>query len=223
MIIVWQGAGILVAVIAVAALFAGDKVAEALFGPEASSAIHNLTVQWFAGTLTLALAVLLRIPRFFETESETKQEVVVRTKHTFFFIPVGVWAAIFFALGIVVYYVTPRPGPAICEVTPSAIAEMKQREHAKPGNRYVRIKAYWPKGARSPQYSIRPVPSVNPKTDYEFNTSEVKIVVLKRQVEMLQGAEIDFVEGKFRVNNPNLEGEQLNKWKRSLELEGPID
>jgi len=46
---------------------------------------------------------------------------------------------------------------------------------------------------------------------------------LIRQVEMLQGAEIDFAEGKFRVNAPNLEGEQLNKWKRSLELEVPID
>ncbi len=221
MIIVWQGAGILVAVIAVAALFYGDKVAEALFGPDASPAIHNLTVQWFAGTLTLALALLLRVPRFFETK--TKHEIVVRQKHTLFFIPVGLWAALFFALGIVVYYVSPRPGPAICEVTPSALAEMKQMRAAKSENRYVRIKVYWPKAGRSPQYSINPVASMNPKQDYEFETKGVKIVVFKRQKEMLQGAEIDFVNEEFRVNNPNLEGEELNTWRRNLELEDPID
>jgi Fe-S cluster assembly iron-binding protein IscA len=52
--------------------------------------------------------------------------------------------------------------------------------------------------------------------DYAFVSGGLRVVVLKRQVDMFRGAEIDYGEkdGRqgFLVNNPNFEGELLKKW-----------
>jgi Fe-S cluster assembly iron-binding protein IscA len=227
MILIWKGAGILVAVIGLVAICTGDKLAEALFGPQASPSIHNLTVQWLAAALTLVLALLLRIPRSIGIDPQTGAEVVIRPNHSLFWIPVIVWPIIFFILGIVVYYRTPTPAPALFEVTPAAAAKIKQQAAAKslPRGWYVRLEAYCQRGVDAPLYSLEIVTTVDPARDYEFKASGIKIAVLKRQVEMLRGAQLDVGEQdgevKFRVNNPNLEGEQLEKWRRDLELERP--
>jgi len=104
MILIWKGAGILVAVIWFASVFTGDRVAEALFGPGASRGIHNLIIEWLAAVLTLALALLLRIQRATESDPQTGQDAVTWTSHSLFWIPVDVWPVIFFLLGIVVYF-----------------------------------------------------------------------------------------------------------------------
>ena len=227
MILIWHGAGILVAVIWVVAILTGDRLAAALFGPHASPAIHNLTIEWLAAALTLALALLLRTQRARRIDPETGQEIVIRPKHALFWIPVIAWPVIFFVLGILVYFMTPAPAPALFDVTPAAAAQIKRVAATKPLPIvwHVRIEAYWLKGARSPQYSIKIDTDLNKARDYKFEASGIEIVVLKRQVEMLRGAQLDFGEingeERFRVNNPNFEGEQLKKWKRDLELECP--
>jgi len=53
-------------------------------------------------------------------------------------------------------------------------------------------------------------------TDHTFESGGLKVVVLKRQVEMLQGTRLDFgreqeQEG-FIIKSPNFEGEALKKW-----------
>ncbi len=104
MILIWNGAGVLVAVIWFVSIFAGDKLAKALFGPGASRGIHNLTGEWLAAGVTLALALFLRSQRAIGIDPHTGQEVVVRPNHSLFWIPVSVWPVIFFILGIVVYF-----------------------------------------------------------------------------------------------------------------------
>lgn len=227
MILIWKGAGVLVAVIWFASILTGDRLAEALFGPRASPGIHNLTVEWLAAALTLALALLLRAQRATGVDAETGAEVVVRPEHSLFWIPVVAWPAIFFVIGVVVYLGAPGPAPPILEVTPAAAAKAKEAAAAKSLRRgwRVRVEAYWPKGLASPVYSVEAVAGLDRSRDYEFEAGGIKVAVLKRQVEMLRGARLDFGgEGAgegFRVSNPNFEGEQLEKWRRDLELERP--
>jgi Fe-S cluster assembly iron-binding protein IscA len=229
MILIWKGAGILVAVIWFVSILAGDELAAALFGPQASPGIHNLTVEWLAAVLTLALALLLRLQRVTGIDPQTGAEVTVRPDHSLFWIPVIVWPAIFLALGIFAYYEAPAPSPPVLEVTPAAAAKAREAAAAKslPRSWRVRIEAYWPKGLESPAYSIQAVTGLDRARDYEFESAGVKVVVLKRQVDMLRGARLDYVEKNgeegFLVNNPNFEGERVEKWRRDLELESPPD
>ena len=69
------------------------------------------------------------------------------------------------------------------------------------------------------------VSDIDRALDYEFKVSGIKVAILKRQVEMLRGARVDYGdedgEEEFRVSNPNFEGEDLEKWKPSLKSERP--
>jgi Fe-S cluster assembly iron-binding protein IscA len=227
MIVIWKGAGILVAVIWFTSIFTGDWVARKLFGPDASMALHNLTCQWLAAIFTLGLALILRTQRESRLDPDSGQTVVVPAGHSLFFIPVIVWPAIFFLIGIVIYFSAPTPSPELFGATPAAVAKVTQVAAAKslPKVWHVRLEAYWPKGVSSPRYSVELATNLDRARDYAFETSGIKIVVLKRQVEMLRGAQLDFGEQdgeeKFQVSNPNFEGEKLKKWKRDLELEHP--
>lgn len=62
-----------------------------------------------------------------------------------------------------------------------------------------------------------------PATDYLFESAGIRMVVEKRQVEMLRGTQLEYVEEKkgFNVKNPNLEGESLKKWLPILHAEAP--
>lgn len=224
MILVWNGAGILVAVIWFVSVLTGDNLAVAMFGPQASHRIHNLTVQCLAAILTLLLAVVLRTQRSIGFDPETGADVIVRPNHSLFWIPVNVWPAIFLAIGIVGYFQTPAPSPVLFEVTPLAASKIRQEAAAMPLARewYVRVEAYWPKGVCSPQYSVEIVTTLNRARDYEFEAIGINILVLKRQVDMFRGAKLDYEEKAaegFRVDNPNFQGDQLEKWRRDLELE----
>ncbi|HEX4612981.1 MAG TPA: hypothetical protein VH092_32625 [Urbifossiella sp.] len=228
MILVWHGAGILVAVIWFASILVGDRLVTALIGPQASPAISNLTGEWLAAALTLALALLLRIPRAVAIDAETGRQCAIRPKHALFWIPVSVWPVIFFVLGIVVYFHAPSPSPAVFAVTPEAATKAKvaAAEMSLRKDWYVRLEASWPARAVSPKYSVRIVTDLNTTRDYMFEASGILVIVPKRQVEMLRGAEVlDFGEfdgeDRVRIRNPNLEGEQVKKWRRALELESP--
>jgi hypothetical protein len=104
MILIWNGAGVLVFWIWLMSIFAGDYLAKALFGANASNGMHNITGEWLAASLTLGLALLLRKQRTAGVHPQTGEEIVLRPCHSLFFIPVIVWPAIFFVLGIVVYF-----------------------------------------------------------------------------------------------------------------------
>jgi Fe-S cluster assembly iron-binding protein IscA len=57
--------------------------------------------------------------------------------------------------------------------------------------------------------------------DHTFEASGVHVAILKRQVEMLRGAQVDFgrendKEG-FKVKNPNFEGEAAKRWLSVLQ------
>jgi len=99
-----KGAGSLVAAIWIVSIVAGDPLAALLIGPNASRAIHNFTGEWLAAAITLAFAILLRTQTEIGVHPETKEEAVIHSSHSLFFIPVAVWSAIFFILGIVVWF-----------------------------------------------------------------------------------------------------------------------
>jgi hypothetical protein len=126
MILIWQGAGILVAVIWVFSIFAGDWLAKAVFGTEVSGGLCNLTGEWFAATLALGLALLVRKQRELRLDPDSGRTVEVATSHSLFFIPVIAWPVIFFALGIVGYFRAPAHAPAPLDVTPSVSTKLKQ-------------------------------------------------------------------------------------------------
>jgi Fe-S cluster assembly iron-binding protein IscA len=226
MILISNGAGIFVALIWLVSLFAGDRLAEVMFGSQASPRVHNLTGEWLAAALTLAFALFLRLQRTVAVDPATGTEVVTRPPHSLFWIPVIVWPVIFFALGVIVYYRTPAGNPALFEVAPAAVEKIKGTAAAKsmPRGWYLRVEVFCKEGIRPPQYSLDLVTEVNPTRDYQFKASGLRIVVLKRQVDLLRDAQVD-VGGKdgetFVVKNPNLEGSLLEKRRRDLELERP--
>jgi hypothetical protein len=131
MILIWQGAGILVAVIWVSSIFAGDWLAKAVFGTEVSGGLCNLTGEWLAATLTLGLALLVRKQRKLRPDPDSGRMVEVATAHSLFFIPVIAWPVIFFALGIAVYF--HAPGRAPCDET--SPVSTKLNEPASPSGR----------------------------------------------------------------------------------------
>ncbi|MBN9120702.1 MAG: hypothetical protein J0I06_16395 [Planctomycetes bacterium] len=229
MVLIWSGAGGLVAMIWFVSILTGDRLTDAVLGPRASPRVHNLAVEWLAAALTLVLALALRTRRSVGVDPETGAEVVARPNHSLFWVPVNVWPAVFFALGVGAYYWTPAPAPALFEVTPPAADEARRAaaEKALPAGWYVRVEAYCKEGVHAPRYSLELVPDADPVRDYAFQAGGIKVVVLKRQVEMLRGATLDFGKRdgreKFEISNPNFEGERLEKWRRDLELERPPD
>ncbi len=104
MILVWRGAGILVAIIAVASLFTGDYVAETVLGGNVSNRARTLTIFWMSALLTLPLALLLRRPAEPFQGKPTDPEAFRYEPHDLFFVPVVWWPLIFFVLGIASYF-----------------------------------------------------------------------------------------------------------------------
>jgi hypothetical protein len=104
MILISKGAGGVVAFIWFVSILAGDKVCDALFGPNTSNGRHNLTGEWLAAALTLVFALLLRLDHETAVNPQTGQQIVIHSSHSLFFIPVIVWPAIFFVLGIAVSF-----------------------------------------------------------------------------------------------------------------------
>lgn len=121
--------------------------------------------------------------------------------------------------------------PALAEaplvkVTPRA-AETVQRiisEQGMTGACYLRLRAV-PGGCCGYTHKLDLDPQTSAE-DFIFESGGVKVVVFKRQIEMLRGSQIDFVrEGDkqgFKVQNPNFEGEAAKKWLPELAKEKDI-
>jgi hypothetical protein len=104
--IIWSGRGILVGVVWLFSLFAGDVIAKALFGDAVSNAVRNLTGEWLAALLTVGLYFLLRPRRAPMPTGNHEQATQPPRRDTFFFIPIVAWPWLFFALGAVLFFTT---------------------------------------------------------------------------------------------------------------------
>jgi iron-sulfur cluster assembly protein len=113
---------------------------------------------------------------------------------------------------------TRVPTLPVAELTPSALAKIKDvvASAGLVGAWSLRLEASWPKGVCSPQHKMRFDADPPSSEDHAFESGGIKIVVLKRQVDMLRGTEIDYGEkgGRqgFIINTPNFKGELLEKW-----------
>ncbi len=111
--------------------------------------------------------------------------------------------------------------PSPVELTPAAVTASKhflsiQKEL---GARYLRLSVL-PGGCQGFQHKLE-LDDTASAEDVIFAVDGVKVVLLKRQIEMLRGTRIDFLhevekEG-FTVKNPNFEGESAKKWFALLE------
>ena len=110
------------------------------------------------------------------------------------------------------------PGPPIVELTPAALAHVKEVVASSGlGTAWVlRLEASWSPTICSPQHNMRfDVVQAKPE-DLAFDSGGIKLVVLKRQAEMLRGTQIDFGEKNgesgFIINTPNFKDKLLEKW-----------
>jgi len=66
------------------------------------------------------------------------------------------------------------------------------------------------------QHKLDLDPEVSAAEDHIFNSAGIKVAIWKRQVEMLRGVQIDYIEDAerqgFSIKNPNFEGEAVKKW-----------
>lgn len=109
MILVWRGAGILVAVVAVVALVTGDRVAEFAFGQDVSNRVRTLTILMLSALYTMPLAFFLRRRAPRDHGATPGGQPPSPLKHDLFFIPVVWWPAVFIVLGVMSYFVmAPR-------------------------------------------------------------------------------------------------------------------
>ncbi len=194
MILIWKGAGGVVAIIWFISIFAGDRLARAVFGDEVSNGLCNLTGEWLAAAITLALALVLRSQRERWPDAGSGQVVEARAEHSLFFIPVLIWPAIFGVLGIVVYFSGKPPAPKLVEITPRGLDRVKWEavEKGAPRNWYLRLEAHWPEGVCSLQHKLEIITGPVKASDFESESQGIRVAIPKRQVEMFRGAQLDF-------------------------------
>lgn len=108
--IIWQGLGFIVAIVAVAALVLTEKSVESVFADEKYYQTHG-----WPKLLALALSgfIVLFIGKFLNgrkgkvvIEKDTGREVVLKSQHSFFFINVEYWGYILMILGVIFLFVT---------------------------------------------------------------------------------------------------------------------
>jgi hypothetical protein len=103
--IIWSGLGFLVALIGGGCLLAADALTRSMFGDEKYFAEHGwpkLAAFVLAGAITWFLGRYLHREagkRFIDPQ--TNMEVVLKRRHSLFFIPVEYWGPIFVGLGVV--------------------------------------------------------------------------------------------------------------------------
>lgn len=101
--IVWQGGGIVVPVVVVVMTLLLEKVAAMIGGAGAFDA----NPLWGAAAIGLSAAVITALGLFLRRsgtrtviDKETGRELVLRSRHTLFFIPMEYWGAILVVGGI---------------------------------------------------------------------------------------------------------------------------
>jgi len=108
--IIWKGAGFMVAVIAFLMMLLSELSVETVFGDEHYYQAHGwpkLLAFVIAGGLVFFWARYLnqKQAKVF-IEKETGKEVIMKPEHSLFFINVGYWSYILFALGLIFFFVT---------------------------------------------------------------------------------------------------------------------
>jgi iron-sulfur cluster assembly accessory protein len=114
--------------------------------------------------------------------------------------------------------------PPLVVVTPKAVESVSQivKDQGVMGTWYLRVRLV-PGGCCGFLHKLDLDGATMSLDDYTFQSGGIKLVVLKRQIEMIRGARIDFgregdQEG-FLIKNPNFEGESLKKWLPVLAAE----
>jgi hypothetical protein len=107
--IIWKGAGFIVAVVAFLMLLLTEYSVEALFADEKYYQAHGwpkLVGLFIAGCIVLLVGKYLNKKEGkVLIEKDTGKEVVVKSEHSLFFIKVEYWGYILFALGIIFLFV----------------------------------------------------------------------------------------------------------------------
>jgi iron-sulfur cluster assembly protein len=121
-------------------------------------------------------------------------------------------------------------GRPVLTVKPKAAAEVRriiteqQRQGGVPEKIYLRVRVV-PGGCQGFQHKLDLDPRVS-REDLTFESGGVRVVVFKRQVEMLRGAEVDYVDAPdkrgFAITNPNFRGEAAKKWLPLLAMEKDV-
>jgi iron-sulfur cluster assembly protein len=113
----------------------------------------------------------------------------------------------------------------IIELSPKAVATINQILSEQGTTAYLRVRVV-PGGCCGFLHKLDLDPVVSFE-DHTFQSSGIKVVVLKRQIEMLRGTKVDFgFEGDrqgFKVQNPNFEGEASKKWLPVLKKDKRAD
>lgn len=107
--IIWNGLGFLVAVITFLLLLCAEYVTESLFRDESYYQAHGwpkLLAFFLAGAVVWPLGAYLNRRRGkVMIEKETGKEVLIKPKHSFFFIRMEYWGPILLVLGVVFFFV----------------------------------------------------------------------------------------------------------------------
>ena len=108
--IIWQGAGFIVAIVAFAMLVLTELSVESLFKDEKYYQAHGWPK---LAALALAGVIVLLIGKYLNArggkvliEKETGREVLLKSRHSLFFINVEYWGYILMALGFIFLFVT---------------------------------------------------------------------------------------------------------------------
>lgn len=108
--IIWQGAGFIVAVVAIVMLVLTELSVESLFADEKYYQAHG-----WPKLVALALAgfIVLLIGKYLNgrggkvlIEKDTGREVLMKARHSLFFINVEYWGYILIALGLISLFIT---------------------------------------------------------------------------------------------------------------------
>jgi len=112
-------------------------------------------------------------------------------------------------------------------VTPKAAATIRRliADQRVPGTLYLRVRVV-PGGCQGFMHKLDLDPDVS-FADHVGESAGVRVVIFKRQMEMLRGARVDFGEegGKqgFKIDNPNFKGEAAKKWLALLKKEKDVN
>lgn len=112
--IIWSGLGFLVAVIGFASLILTEFVSEKVTGDDQFYQEHGWVIfvgMLLAAGLSYGLHRLLLLQKGrIVIDKETGQEIVLRSSHSLFFIPVKWWPVVFVGLGVVIAIVRSKSG-----------------------------------------------------------------------------------------------------------------
>ena len=107
--IIWKGAGFIVAVVAFLMLLVTELSVEAFFGDDKYYQTHGwpkLVAFFIAGCIVFFIGKYLnRKKGRVLIDKETGKEVALKSAHSLFFIDVEYWSYILFALGVVFLFV----------------------------------------------------------------------------------------------------------------------